>query len=405
MRRVRSASLFLLFHLIQNLLCPSHILHHCYNRTTFSKDAYSTSTKKQKTKISKSIVESIKSMDPPGRFLKKCPDTREWIELSKEEAWDRAAQAMAYAVRVGNKTEKESTDHPRESQANVGVAASSVTTHATGRIDRGGEVDRNINSAANDDDDDDDNDDDVLPQGSSLRHQLLHQLQQQSISGVPQNDLIHRLQQQSISGVPQYDLTQRLVQTQAYLQQQQQRQLLNQYLMIQHPLEFPSILSSTYVPPDNIIGQAYLFQGNYGTGGIQPDRLLQSQPNYSQPYPHLDNNSLQLQTYPPSNLGATEALAVDPPPEEAQQQLDQEVQRGGPKMLQQNQWMPAVSILLTASTHLPLEQQLQLRVLLEQITVLLQQHTQDQSPSIETGRSISTATATKAEGKSNYACI
>jgi len=38
-------------------------------------------TKKQKMDIAKAIVEAIYSMDPPGRFLKKCPKTRQWIEL------------------------------------------------------------------------------------------------------------------------------------------------------------------------------------------------------------------------------------------------------------------------------------------------------------------------------------
>ncbi len=49
--------------------------------------------------ISKAIVEAVYSMDPPGRFLKQCPDTGQWSELSKRDAADRAAQAMAYAIR------------------------------------------------------------------------------------------------------------------------------------------------------------------------------------------------------------------------------------------------------------------------------------------------------------------
>ena len=62
-------------------------------------------TKKQKMDISKAIVEAIYSKDPPGRFLKQCPETCQWNELSKREAADRVAQAMAYAVR-GKDTSK-----------------------------------------------------------------------------------------------------------------------------------------------------------------------------------------------------------------------------------------------------------------------------------------------------------
>jgi len=56
-------------------------------------------TKKQKLDITKAIVEAIYSKEPPGRFLKKCPETGQWKQLSKREAADKAAQAMAYAVR------------------------------------------------------------------------------------------------------------------------------------------------------------------------------------------------------------------------------------------------------------------------------------------------------------------
>eukprot|EP00985_Skeletonema_marinoi_P010812 scaffold5065_cov134-Skeletonema_marinoi.AAC.6 len=63
------------------------------------KAAYTAGTKKRKMDISKAIVEAIYSMDPPGRFLKQCPDTGQWNELSKRDAADKAAQAMAYAIK------------------------------------------------------------------------------------------------------------------------------------------------------------------------------------------------------------------------------------------------------------------------------------------------------------------
>lgn len=56
-------------------------------------------TKKQKTNVSNAIVATLYSMDPPGRFLKQCAETGKWNELSKTDAANRVAQAMAYAVR------------------------------------------------------------------------------------------------------------------------------------------------------------------------------------------------------------------------------------------------------------------------------------------------------------------
>ena len=73
-----------------------------------TKAAYSAGTKKQKMMISRTIVDDIYSKEPPGRFLKECPDTRQWIELSRREAADKAAQAMAYVVRNANSAKRAS---------------------------------------------------------------------------------------------------------------------------------------------------------------------------------------------------------------------------------------------------------------------------------------------------------
>jgi hypothetical protein len=78
-----------------------------------SKAVYMTGTKKQKMNMSNAIVESIYSMEPPGRFLKQCPDTGEWNELSKREAADRVAQAMAYAIRGKEKLKQQREEHRR----------------------------------------------------------------------------------------------------------------------------------------------------------------------------------------------------------------------------------------------------------------------------------------------------
>eukprot|EP00986_Skeletonema_menzelii_P013029 scaffold7383_cov118-Skeletonema_menzelii.AAC.1 len=64
--------------------------------------------------ISKAIVLEVYSMDPPGRFLKQCPDTSQWKELSERDAADRAAQAIAYAIR-GKDALKRKRDERRRS--------------------------------------------------------------------------------------------------------------------------------------------------------------------------------------------------------------------------------------------------------------------------------------------------
>ena len=112
--------------------------------TTQHKAAYTAGTKKQKVMISKSIVETIYSMEPPGRFMKKCTDTGLWRVLSQREAADKTAQAMAYVVRTSrNATKKHSsiplvsttsqlTPRPNPpSYANTGLedSASSPTAH------------------------------------------------------------------------------------------------------------------------------------------------------------------------------------------------------------------------------------------------------------------------------------
>lgn len=56
--------------------------------------------------ISKAIVEAIYAEDPPGRFLKKCSKTGKWSELSRRDATDKAAQAMAYVIKGESLKEK-----------------------------------------------------------------------------------------------------------------------------------------------------------------------------------------------------------------------------------------------------------------------------------------------------------
>jgi len=67
---------------------------------------YEMGTKKQKMEISKAIVEAVYSKNPPGRFLKKCSETGQLKELSRRDAADKAAQAMAYIIKGESLKEK-----------------------------------------------------------------------------------------------------------------------------------------------------------------------------------------------------------------------------------------------------------------------------------------------------------
>ena len=146
-----------------------------------SKAVYMTGTKKQKMSMSNTIVEAIYSMEPPGRFLKKCPETDQWNELSKRDAADRVAQAMAYAVcKVTSKRKREerrrsrSIGSPHKSQDDAGADSSQYadrTQHklhtANNQFGGGAVSTNNVQSSAFE----------QLPPGnSSTQQQLLQQL-------------------------------------------------------------------------------------------------------------------------------------------------------------------------------------------------------------------------------------
>ncbi|KAL7451104.1 hypothetical protein ACHAWC_002937 [Mediolabrus comicus] len=96
--------------------------------------AYSAGTKKQKMMISRTIVDDIYSKEPPGRFLKECPDTRQWIELSRREAADKAAQAMAYTVRNANSAKRASKKKRKALSSPSTTAAATKKQEGTVKI-------------------------------------------------------------------------------------------------------------------------------------------------------------------------------------------------------------------------------------------------------------------------------
>ena len=58
------------------------------------KVAYVACPKPQKGKFSKMIVDEIKSLNPPGRFLKQDPATKLWYDIGEKKALDKTRQAL-----------------------------------------------------------------------------------------------------------------------------------------------------------------------------------------------------------------------------------------------------------------------------------------------------------------------
>ena len=59
---------------------------------------YSRASKKDKSKISREIVNHVRSMNPPGRFLKRHQFSEEWEDVGDDIAREKASQALRDAV-------------------------------------------------------------------------------------------------------------------------------------------------------------------------------------------------------------------------------------------------------------------------------------------------------------------
>ena len=210
-------------------------------------------TKKQKMDISKAIVEAIYSKTPPGRFLKKCPDTGQWNELSRRDAADRAAQAMAYTIKGESLKEKrrqrrsrlppslQSKDDDQADDVRIKSSSQSIdqpttnhlegTNHSSSSMEHHGRhASRRGGAVGTSDDVPSASDLLRVPEHINLQQQLLlQQLQQSSTTNLPTSVDNPQLVNQNGSGQLMFQSLQ-----QQQLQQQQQ-QLPLQYTMGQNP--------------------------------------------------------------------------------------------------------------------------------------------------------------------------
>jgi len=173
--------------------------------------------------ISHAIVDAVYSLEPPGRFLKKCDsNTILWKELSRKEASNKAAQAMAYAVRAEMKLKPQilsASSQPHASSSSHVTAASTASASRPNADDNP----RGYHEIFND--------------KPNLQQELLHRQQSQS-NTVPFTSSLGLSAPQNGNGLTQLGRAHLLSQAQIQQQNQlqQQRQMRSQYLLGRHEL-------------------------------------------------------------------------------------------------------------------------------------------------------------------------
>lgn len=91
-------------------------------------DEYLKATKREKAGVAREIVQAIKALNPPGRFLKKTPKG-EWEEISDRKAREKTSQALREgAPEKRNNTSQGQTNSPGGSIINKSTLPVAPTT-------------------------------------------------------------------------------------------------------------------------------------------------------------------------------------------------------------------------------------------------------------------------------------
>eukprot|EP00986_Skeletonema_menzelii_P015568 scaffold12054_cov78-Skeletonema_menzelii.AAC.4 len=372
--------------------------------------------------IAKAIVLEVYSMDPPGRFLKQCPDTGQWKQLSRRDAADRAAQAIAYAIRgkdewkrkrnerrhslrsskkskdddnddVGRKL-PQSADRPTRLQQVT--TAQNSESNLPSSVARDGFAARRGESAVTSNDAQPDASDLLRVPGNSILQQqqqlLLPQLNQQNIvSSLPasvnnpinnqtlnQHGLIQQVLQTLQQQQPQLPLQNtsvpnpwgQVLQSQIALQpavsEGLKSQLLNQaqqqqyqQLLLQSLLNQQNVLPSASLPTSAALSAPLLTGPQSQSATINLLLTLQQQLNPASSAHLLSSLLSNLPHQPTLNAGISNA-----PPLYGVQQMDQ-LQRSL-MLLQQNDQLLASSLGASSNVQLPFQLQPPLGPLLQQ---------------------------------------
>ena len=106
--------------------------------------------KREKRLIATSIVEQIRSMDPPGRFLQKDMDSKTWVDIGVEKSREKTSQALRENARdVRTQLENEYYEARRREQQQVWQQQVAVTAAAAGNDPDADEEVEAASSAAN----------------------------------------------------------------------------------------------------------------------------------------------------------------------------------------------------------------------------------------------------------------
>ena len=105
--------------------------------------------KREKRLIATSIVEQIRSMDPPGRFLQKDMNSKTWVDIGVEKSREKTSQALRENARdVRTQLENEYYEARRREQQQVWQQVA-VTAAAAGHDPDADEEVEAVSSAAN----------------------------------------------------------------------------------------------------------------------------------------------------------------------------------------------------------------------------------------------------------------
>lgn len=79
------------------------------NMATTMRDRYMVSSKKEKSAMSRELVQKVQALSPPGRFLKRENVTAAWVEVDMDAAREKASQCLRDAVTLVKKKTDDKT--------------------------------------------------------------------------------------------------------------------------------------------------------------------------------------------------------------------------------------------------------------------------------------------------------
>jgi len=101
-----------------------------------NKALYVTLTKRQKMMVARSIVQIVRSQNPPGRFLQKDPETALWFDIGRARALEKTSQALrekpsSSSDKGSSKLQKSATDKDGQKSTLIGSTLKESPSHPT----------------------------------------------------------------------------------------------------------------------------------------------------------------------------------------------------------------------------------------------------------------------------------